>query len=176
MPFNVSRIVHVAPVETSSMPNINSFNIVEYNNYRARICNSMHGLSSKQAEKLCVCLSVSLSVCHTDDLPGTASFDSSGADHKALIICLHHTYFRLLSKVSWRCRENLSNIPLNTTADSVQMVEHLTHKQKVADSIQLLALFSSWIYTFWARIFAINSWDCCYSASKLLMEAGQKQN
>ena len=60
MPFNVSRIVHIAPVEISSMPNIDSFNIVDY---RARICNSMHGLSSIQAEKLCACLSVTPMTC-----------------------------------------------------------------------------------------------------------------
>ena len=47
-----------------------------------------------------------------------------------------HACFRSFCKVSWRrrCSGNLSNIPLKTTADSVQVVDHLTCKRKVGGS------------------------------------------
>ena len=55
-----------------------------------------------KAEKPSVRLSVCLTVCHVDNSPGTASFDSSGAYYEALIIFLLQVCYCEFTRASVR--------------------------------------------------------------------------
>jgi len=67
----------------------------------------------------------------------------------------------------------LSNIPLKTTVDSVQVVEHLSCKQKVVDLNPAAGTFFLEIIPF-GHMFLLSTFET--AASKPLMEVGLKQN
>ena len=116
-----------------------------------------------------ICLSVvRLSICRTDNSPGTADIHISTAKlHKSIILQLQVCHCELMQRSAcvpeWvedkEVEKNLSNIPMKTAAQIAQWVKEVTSIQEAAGSNPAGEQIFFWNYTFCMHVFFEFSFD-----------------